>query len=60
MQLDNGKGNHKVLMACFLGLDVLINNAGANWAASLHDYPDAAFEKVINLNLKRIFSLSQA
>lgn len=43
-----------------LGLDVLVNNAGANWAESLHDYPDAAFEKVINLNLKRIFTLSQA
>ncbi|KAJ8663196.1 hypothetical protein O0I10_001373 [Lichtheimia ornata] len=41
-------------------LDVLVNNAGANWAESLHDYPDAAFEKVINLNLKRIFTLSQA
>ena len=41
-------------------LDVLVNNAGANWNASFHDYADKAFEKVINLNLKRIFSLSQA
>ncbi|KAI8388360.1 uncharacterized protein BYT42DRAFT_559842 [Radiomyces spectabilis] len=41
-------------------LDVLVNNAGANWNESFHDYPDAAFEKVLNLNLKRIFSLTQA
>ncbi|KAI9320154.1 hypothetical protein BX666DRAFT_2025166 [Dichotomocladium elegans] len=41
-------------------LDVLVNNAGANWAGSFHDYPDAAFDKVISLNLKRIFSLTQA
>ncbi|KAI8150017.1 hypothetical protein BJV82DRAFT_647213 [Fennellomyces sp. T-0311] len=41
-------------------LDVLVNNAGANWNGSIHDYPDSAFEKVINLNLKRIFSLTQA
>ncbi|KAF7723379.1 hypothetical protein EC973_002078 [Apophysomyces ossiformis] len=41
-------------------LDVLINNAGANWAEAIEDYPDQAFEKVINLNLKRIFTLTQA
>ncbi|KAI9498931.1 hypothetical protein BDB00DRAFT_797369 [Zychaea mexicana] len=41
-------------------LDVLVNNAGANWNGSFHDYPDEAFDKVISLNLKRIFTLSQA
>ncbi|KAI8149751.1 hypothetical protein BJV82DRAFT_589151 [Fennellomyces sp. T-0311] len=41
-------------------LDVLVNNAGANWAANFDKFPDSAFEKVINLNLKRVFSLTQA
>ncbi|KAG0001076.1 hypothetical protein BGZ65_003823 [Modicella reniformis] len=39
---------------------VLINNAGATWGESIETYPDQAFEKVMNLNLKRVFSLTQA
>ncbi|KAF9435371.1 hypothetical protein BGZ76_006435 [Entomortierella beljakovae] len=41
-------------------LHIIINNAGANWAAPIAEYPDEAFEKVMNLNLKRVFSLTQA
>ncbi|KAF9150054.1 hypothetical protein BGX20_005812 [Mortierella sp. AD010] len=41
-------------------LHVLINNAGANWGEAIATYPDKAFEKVMNLNLKRVFSLTQA
>ncbi|CAG8548284.1 10743_t:CDS:2, partial [Cetraspora pellucida] len=41
-------------------LHVLVNNAGANWGASFDKYPEEAFEKVMNLNLKRVFSLTQA
>jgi NAD(P)-dependent dehydrogenase (short-subunit alcohol dehydrogenase family) len=40
-------------------LHVLVNNAGANWGASLEKFPDEAFEKIMNLNLKRVFSLVQ-
>ncbi|ORZ11022.1 hypothetical protein BCR41DRAFT_356731 [Lobosporangium transversale] len=39
---------------------VLVNNAGATWGAPIESYPDEAFEKVMNLNLKRVFSLTQA
>lgn len=39
---------------------VLVNNAGATWGESIQTYPDQAFEKVMNLNLKRVFSLTQA
>ncbi|KAG0249598.1 hypothetical protein BG011_009109 [Mortierella polycephala] len=39
---------------------VLVNNAGATWGAPFESYPDEAFEKVMNLNLKRVFSLTQA
>ncbi|KAI8391576.1 uncharacterized protein BYT42DRAFT_557348 [Radiomyces spectabilis] len=41
-------------------LDVLVNNAGATWGAPLAEYPDAAFQKIMNLNVTRIFSLTQA
>jgi NAD(P)-dependent dehydrogenase (short-subunit alcohol dehydrogenase family) len=41
-------------------LHVLVNNAGANWGAPLTEYPDAAWDKVLALNLKAIFHLSRA
>ena len=40
-------------------LHVLVNNAGANWGAPLAEYPDAAFEKVMNLNVKGVFHLTR-
>ncbi|KAI9286713.1 hypothetical protein BC943DRAFT_276218 [Umbelopsis sp. AD052] len=41
-------------------LDVLVNNAGATWGSPIDEYPDAAFSKVMNLNVKSIFTLTQA
>ncbi|KAI7890602.1 uncharacterized protein EV154DRAFT_510953 [Mucor mucedo] len=41
-------------------LDVLVNNAGANWNEAVETFPDNAFDKVLSLNLKRIFTLTQA
>lgn len=38
-------------------LDVLVNNAGATWGAPIDEYPDAAFDKVFNVNVKAVFSL---
>lgn len=40
-------------------LDVLINNAGGNWAAPIDDYPEAGWDKVVDLNLKSVFFLTQ-
>jgi NAD(P)-dependent dehydrogenase (short-subunit alcohol dehydrogenase family) len=40
-------------------LHVLVNNAGANWGAPLAEYPDAAFDKVLALNLKGVFHLTR-
>lgn len=40
-------------------LDVLINCAGAVWNERFDDFPDEAFEKVINLNLRRVLQLIQ-
>jgi NAD(P)-dependent dehydrogenase (short-subunit alcohol dehydrogenase family) len=45
---------------CFVDIDVLVNNAGATWGATIDDYPEAAFNKVMNLNVKSIFLLTQA
>jgi NAD(P)-dependent dehydrogenase (short-subunit alcohol dehydrogenase family) len=41
-------------------LHVLVNNAGANWGAPLSEYPDAAWDKVLALNVKGVFHLSRA
>jgi NAD(P)-dependent dehydrogenase (short-subunit alcohol dehydrogenase family) len=51
---------NKLFTVCYLDLDVLVNNAGATWGAPLDEYPDAAFQKVMNLNVTRIFTLTQA
>jgi NAD(P)-dependent dehydrogenase (short-subunit alcohol dehydrogenase family) len=41
-------------------LHVLVNNAGANWGAPIEEYPDAAWDKVLALNVKAIFHLTIA
>jgi NAD(P)-dependent dehydrogenase (short-subunit alcohol dehydrogenase family) len=40
-------------------LHILVNNAGANWGAPLAEFPAAAFDKVMNLNVKSPFLLVQ-
>jgi NAD(P)-dependent dehydrogenase (short-subunit alcohol dehydrogenase family) len=39
---------------------VLVNNAGATWGAPLEDYPAAAWDKVLALNLEAPFFLTRA
>jgi len=41
-------------------LHVLVNNAGAAWGAPLEEYPDAAWDKVLALNVKSVFHLTRA
>ncbi|MPM57647.1 Gluconate 5-dehydrogenase [bioreactor metagenome] len=41
-------------------IDILVNNAGATWGAPAEDYPLAAWDKVMNLNIRGYFLLSQA
>ncbi len=41
-------------------IDILINNAGASWGAAAEDYPVEAWDKVMNLNIRSIFLVSQA
>lgn len=40
-------------------VDVLVNNAGANWGAPIAEYPDSAWDKVLALNVKGIFHLTR-
>ncbi len=40
-------------------LHVLVNNAGANWGAPFAEYPDAAWDKVLALNVKAVFHLTR-
>lgn len=41
-------------------IDILVNNAGATWGAPAEDHPIEAWDKVMNLNVRSIFMLSQA
>ena len=40
-------------------LDILINNAGATWGANIDEFPESGWDKVMDLNVKSVFFLSQ-
>ncbi len=40
-------------------VDILVNNAGATWGAPAEDHPLEGWDKVMNLNVRSIFLLSQ-
>ena len=40
-------------------LDILVNNAGATWGAPMDAFPEHGWDKVMNLNLKSPFFLTQ-
>jgi NAD(P)-dependent dehydrogenase (short-subunit alcohol dehydrogenase family) len=54
----------KALTAAYLGkedkLDILLNNAGAAWGADFDEFPESGWDKVLDLNLKSPFFLTQA
>src|SRR3546814_7260239 len=41
-------------------LDILVNNAGAAWGEPFEDFPEAGWDKVMDLNVKSPFFLTQA
>ncbi|HVM98601.1 MAG TPA: SDR family oxidoreductase [Caulobacteraceae bacterium] len=41
-------------------LDILVNNAGAAWGAEFEEFPESGWDKVLDLNLKSPFFLTQA
>lgn len=38
---------------------MLVNNSGSNWGAPYDSYPDAAWSRVLTLNLHRVFTITQ-
>lgn len=40
-------------------LDVLVNNAGTAWGGEFEDFPEAGWDKVMDLNVKSLFFLTQ-
>ena len=44
---------------CESRLHILVNNAGAAWGATLADYPESGWDKVMNTNVKSIFFLTR-
>jgi NAD(P)-dependent dehydrogenase (short-subunit alcohol dehydrogenase family) len=54
----------KALAAAFAerepALHILVNNAGANWGAPLAEFPDSAWDRTFNLNVKGVFNLTRA
>ena len=47
-------------MAQEASLDILVNNAGAAWGESFDTFPEKGWDKVMDLNLKSPFFLTQA
>ena len=51
------------LVAAYLerepSLSILVNNSGANWGAPFAEYPDAAWDRVMNLNVRGAFTLTK-
>lgn len=41
-------------------IDILVNNAGASWGAAASEHPLSAWDKVMDLNVRGYFLLSQA
>jgi len=41
-------------------LDILVNNAGAAWGAEFDEFPESGWDKVMDLNVKTPFFLTQA
>jgi NAD(P)-dependent dehydrogenase (short-subunit alcohol dehydrogenase family) len=40
-------------------IQILVNNAGANWGAPLAEFPDSGWDRVLNLNVKGVFHLTK-
>lgn len=40
-------------------LDILINNAGATWGAPIDEFPESGWDRVMDLNVRSIFFLTQ-
>jgi NAD(P)-dependent dehydrogenase (short-subunit alcohol dehydrogenase family) len=58
--LDGARGLAAAYAARESSLDILVNNAGAAWLAGFDDFPEKGWDKVMDLNVKSPFFLTQA
>lgn len=40
-------------------IDILVNNAGANWVVPIDEFPESGWDKVMDINIKSIFFMTQ-
>lgn len=40
-------------------IDILVNNAGANWVVPIDEFPEQGWDKVMSINIKSIFFMTQ-
>jgi NAD(P)-dependent dehydrogenase (short-subunit alcohol dehydrogenase family) len=57
---DGAKDMADAFLAKEKKLDILVNNAGAAWGADFDEFPESGWDKVMDLNLKTPFFLTQA
>jgi NAD(P)-dependent dehydrogenase (short-subunit alcohol dehydrogenase family) len=58
--LDGVRGLAAAYAAREPALDILVNNAGAAWLTAFDEFPEKGWDKVVDLNLKAPFFLTQA
>ena len=58
--LAGAQGLARALAAREPALDILVNNAGAAWGESFDTFPEKGWDKVVDLNMKAPFFLTQA
>jgi len=58
--IDGAKALAAAVMLKEPKVDILVNNAGAAWGAKFDEFPEEGWDKVLNLNAKTPFFLTQA
>jgi NAD(P)-dependent dehydrogenase (short-subunit alcohol dehydrogenase family) len=61
--LSTDAGTHALAGAVrerFGALNLLVNNAGVSWGAPVDDFPEIGWEKVLNTNVRGVFTLTVA
>jgi NAD(P)-dependent dehydrogenase (short-subunit alcohol dehydrogenase family) len=57
--VEGAKGLGDAIKEQETGLDILVNNAGATWGAPFEEFPESGWDKVLNVNVKGPFFLTQ-
>jgi NAD(P)-dependent dehydrogenase (short-subunit alcohol dehydrogenase family) len=57
--LEGAKALHTLYCQHESSLDILVNNAGAAWGAPFDEFPESGWDKVVDLNMKAPFFLTQ-